>query len=193
MDRPLEEEVQWRDFELYEQVRIRQNRKRFFIFGSALILFLSLCAVPVVKERLPKWRSLRAAREISTELERVKTLSIQEKRPVRLKFIGGGQYRVDVLERCGSGGVLRELAPGTWTPRPEELVILSGAEAAKHSLGLATDEICFDPVFGLEVSPAARGVVVVVVVVPVNDLTAGRLDRASYVILDGESAKISIN
>jgi hypothetical protein len=57
-------------------------------------------------------------------------------------------------------------------------------------LGLATDEICFDPVFGLEVSPAARGVVVVV---PVNDLTAGRLDRASYVILDGESAKISIN
>ncbi len=190
MDRPLEEEVQWRDFELYEQVRIRQNRKRFLILGSALILFLSLCAVPVVKERLPKWRSLRAAREISTELERVKTLSIQEKRPVRLKFIGGGQYRVEVLERCGGGPVVRELEPGTWTLRPEELVILSRADAAKYSLGLATDEVCFDPVFGLDMSQAVRSVVVVV---PVNDLTVGRLDRASYVILDGESAKISIN
>jgi hypothetical protein len=189
MDRPLEE-VQWRDFELYEQVRIRQNRKRFFILGSALILFLSLCAVPVVKERLPKWRSLRAAREISTELERIKTLSIQEKRPVRLKFIEGGQYRVEVLDRCNGGSVVRELDPGTWTLRPGELAIISRSESAKFSLGLATDEVCFDPVFGLEVSQAVR---TVVVVVPVNDLTIGRLDRASYVILDGESAKISIN
>jgi hypothetical protein len=109
------------------------------VFGSALVLFLSLCAVPVVKERLPKWRSLRAAREISTALEGVKTLSIREKRPIRLKFIGGGQYRVDVLERCGADGVLKELPPGTWTLRSEELVILAHADAAQYSLGLPDD------------------------------------------------------
>jgi hypothetical protein len=189
MDRPIEE-VQWRDFELYEQVRIRQNRNRFLIFGSALLLFLSLCAVPVVKERLPKWHSLRAAREISIELERMKTLSIQEKRPVRLKFQEDGRYRIEILERCSDGAVLRELEPGVWTSRAAELTILNRADAAKHSLGLATDEVCFDPVFGLEVNEATRAVVVVA---PVNDLTAGRLDRASYVILEGESAKISIN
>ena len=189
MDRPIED-VQWRDFELYEQVRVRQNRKRFFILGSALILFLSLCAVPVVKERLPKWRSLRAAREISIELERMKTLSIQEKRPVRLKFVSDGHYRLEVLDRCAGGTVIRDLGTGSWTPRPDELNIISRAEALKYSLGLATDEVCFDPVFGLEVNPLAR---TVVIVVPVNDLTAGRLDRASYVILEGESAKISIN
>jgi hypothetical protein len=190
MDRPLEEEVQWRDFELYEQVRIRQNRNRFLILGSALIVFLSLCAVPVVKERLPKWQSLRAAREISTELERMKTLSIQEKRPVRLKFMEGGRYRLEVLEKCSGGAVLKELDSAVWTSNASELAILSRAEAARYSLGLATDEVCFDPVFGLEVSQSVR---TVVIVVPVNDLTAGRLDRASYVILDGESAKISIN
>jgi hypothetical protein len=189
MDRPIEE-VQWRDFELYEQVRVRQNRNRFLILGSAMVLFLSLCAVPVVNERLPKWHSLRAAREISTELERMKTLSIQEKRPVRFKFLEGGRYRIEVLDRCSGGSVLRELDPGVWTSRVTELTILTRAEAAKHSLGLATDEVCFDPVFGLEVNEAVRAVVVVA---PVNDLTAGRLDRASYVILDGESAKISIN
>jgi hypothetical protein len=33
----------------------------------------------------------------------------------------------------------------------------------------------------------------VIVIAPVKDLSEERLDRASYVVLEGESAKISIN
>lgn len=92
MDRPIEEE--WRNFELYEKVRIRENRKRFFFVSLATILFLSLCSVPVFEERLPKWRSMRAAQEISVEAEKLKTIAIREKKPVRLRFLVNGAFQL---------------------------------------------------------------------------------------------------
>jgi hypothetical protein len=76
-----------------------------------------------------------------------------------------------------------------WLSSSGELKVLSSVEAREYSLKLASDEICFDPVFGLEGLKGSR----VVVLVPVKDLAEHRLDRASYVVLEGESAKISIN
>jgi hypothetical protein len=189
MDRPIED-VQWRDFELYERVRVRENRKRFFVLGATVLVFFSLCAVPVFKERLPKWGSLRGARHIAVALERLKTLAIHEKRPIKMKLLASGRFQFVVTDRCADGVVLREMAPEPWTENSEEWAVLSREQAGRLALALASDEVCFDPVFGLELP---KGPKVVVVVVPVKDLTAGRLDRASYVILEGESAKISIN
>ncbi len=187
MDRPIEEE--WRNFELYEKVRVRENRKRLILISLTALGFLSLCAVPVVDERLPKWRSLQAAQRLSVQLERLKTLSIQEKKPVRMHFMAGGHYQFEVVNECQSETPLRIVNEGTWPDSDGALKILSADEAKILSLKLATDQICFDPVFGLEGVKSKK----VVVIAPVKDLSEQRLDRASYIILDGESAKISIN
>ena len=187
MDRPIEEE--WRNFELYEKVRVRENRKRLFLITLTALGFFGLCAVPVVEERLPKWRSLRAAQRLSVQLEHLKTLSIQERKPIRFRFLEGGHYQFEILNECQSETPLRIVNEGVWPDAEGTLKILSGAEAQALSLKVATDQICFDPVFGLEGVKTRK----VVVVAPVKDLSEQRLDRASYIILDGESAKISIN
>ncbi len=189
MDRPLEIEDEWRNFELYEKVRVRENRKRFILISLAILTFLGLCSVPVFEERMPKWRSLQAASQISVLLEKLKTLSIQEKKPVRLRFLDKGQYVVEVLTQCNSETALRIAKEGTWSDADGALKVLDGFEAKKLSLKLAFDQVCFDPVMGLDGVKSKR----VLVIAPVKDLAEQRLDRASYVILEGESAKISIN
>ena len=187
MDRPIEEE--WRNFELYEKIRVRENRKRILFLSAALLLFFGLCSVPVVEERLPKWRSLKAAQEVSVDIERLKTLSIHEKKPVRLHFLDGGRYQFEVLSQCNSPTPIKVLQEGHWPDADGALKVLPTDEAKSLSLKLAVDDICFDPVFGLDGLKGKH----VLVIAPVKDLADQRLDRASYVILENESAKISIN
>jgi hypothetical protein len=187
MDRPIDEE--WRNFELYEKVRVREHRKRFVLISLTILLFFSLCSVPVFEERLPKWRSLRAAQILSVEIEKLKTLSIHEKMPIRLRFLENGRYQMEVISQCSSEAVIRVARDGQWPDADGTLRILNAEEAKKLSLKLANDQICFDPVFGLDGVKTRK----VLVIVPVKDLSEDRLDRASYVILEGESAKISIN
>ena len=187
MDRPIEEE--WRNFELYEKVRIREHRKRFILITLTVLLFFGLCSVPVFEERMPKWESLRAAQVLSVEIEKLKTLSIHEKLPVRLRFLENGHFQMETVSQCDSEKVLSVIRQGSWPDVDGGLKILSAEEAKRLSLKLANDRICFDPVFGLDGVKSRK----VLVVAPVKDLSEDRLDRASYVILEGESAKISIN
>jgi hypothetical protein len=187
MDRPIEEE--WRNFELYEKVRVREHRKRFILISLTILLFFSLCSVPVFEERMPKWKSLRAAQVLSVELEKLKTLAIHEKKPVRIHFLENGRFQFDVISDCQSQVVLKTIREGTWPDAGGELKVLSSDEAKTFSLKLANDQLCFDPVFGLDGVKTRK----VLVIAPVKDLSDNRLDRASYVILEGESAKISIN
>jgi Tfp pilus assembly protein FimT len=187
MDQPLEEE--WRHFELYEKIRIRDQRRRFWTLLSAGFLFLALCAVPVIQERLPKWRSLDAARQLSLELEHLKTRAIQEKKPMRMTFSDSGMFRVEQVSDCSAGGVERLEQEAAWSHHENELRVLTKEELARFSLAQGVSQVCFDPVYGL---PDVKGRLVLVIA-PVKDLADERLDRASYVILEGESAKISIN
>lgn len=185
MDERLEEE--WRTFELYEKIRVRERRKKLTISVIALILFFSLCAVPVVEERSPKWKSLRAAQRLSIEIEKLKTLAIHEKKPAKITFLEQGGMKVEVLDDCKKpSGTLVEQKQ--WKDEQGALKVLTTHEAKDLDVKLVVDEICFDPVYGLEEMKRR-----VLVIVPVKDLTEHRLDRASYVIMDGDSAKISIN
>jgi hypothetical protein len=187
MDQGLDHE--WRNFELYEKVRVREHRKRFWIITLAVLLFFTLCAVPVVDERLPKWKTLDAARSILIRLEKMKTRSIQEKKPIRVSFRESGELVMELVADCKSQTAIQVIEKEIWSKDPENFKVLSRSELDHFKLKVGSDEICFDPVFGLD------GVKnqIVLVVVPVKDLSAERLDRASYVILEGESAKISIN
>ncbi|MBU6153499.1 MAG: hypothetical protein KGP28_04275 [Bdellovibrionales bacterium] len=187
MDQPLEQE--WRNFELYEKIRVRDRRRRFWVITLAVVLFFGLCSVPVVRERMPKWQSLDAALELSLEIERMKTRSIQEKRPVVLRFTGSGAYRMEFVLNCESKAEPVLDKEGHWPDRDGMLKILGREELERHSIALGVEEFCFDPVYGLS-GVKSR---LVLVVAPVKDLAEGRLERASYVELEGESAKISIN
>lgn len=180
-------EDEWRTFELYEKIRLRERRKKFLVSALALILFFTLCAVPVVKERSPKWRSLRAAQRLSIEIEKLKTLSIQEKKPAKITFLENGSMKIEVLNVCtdASGRLVEQKE---WKHEEGTLKVLSVADAKALDVKLVVDQICFDPVFGLDEMPRR-----VVGIIPVKDLTEQRLDRASYIVLDGDSAKISID
>jgi hypothetical protein len=187
MDHPLEDE--WRNFELYEKIRVRERRQRFWTITLAAFLFLALCSVPVIQDRLPKWQSLDAALEISLELEHLKTRAIQEKRSAWLRFSGPGEFRVDFVSDCESKADPVVEKVSRWKDREGSLKVLVREELSRHSIALGVDEICFDPVYGLS-GVKSR---IVLVIAPVKDLTEGRFERASYVELEGESAKISIN
>jgi hypothetical protein len=184
----LDEE--WRTFELYEKVRLREHRKRLLFFVTTLLVFLSLCAVPVVDERLPKWKSLSAARHLSIEIEKLKTLAIKTKKPAKLSFLENGEYKVETLEHCEDAiGNIVSLTRWTSTSPEHALHALTPDEAKAFEVKLAVDQVCFDPVFGVEQIKSKK----VIINDPVKDLAEKRLDRASYIILQGDSAEITIN
>jgi hypothetical protein len=187
MDRPLEEE--WRNYELYEKVRVRDQRKRFWTVFLASLLFLVLCAVPVIEERTPKWRGLQVARLLWVELEHMKTRAIQEKHPMRMRFLDQGRFKVELVQDCRNPMVLREEKVSDWAQGDSSIQVLGTKDLEHFGLKQGSDSICFDPVFGLDGIKGRK----VIVIAPVKDLSEDRLDRASYVVLEGESAKISIN
>ena len=188
MDESINEE--WKTFELYEKIRVKTRRKRFWISALTFAVFLGLCAVPVVDEQMPKWKSLEVARHLAVEIEQLKTLSIQRKQIIRMTFLDTGEMKIEVVSKCRDpidSGTL--LIQKKWISDASEMKVMHLMEAQMFDLRLAFDQVCFDPVFGLNDIKSRR----VLIIIPVKDLTDSRLDRASYVILEGESAKISIN
>jgi hypothetical protein len=122
-------------------------------------------------------------------LEHLKTRAIQERKPLRIYFKDDGKYQIEVLNDCKDANAVRIAEEGSWTSGAGALKVLSRAELSRFSIGLGVESVCFDPVFGLTGNQSRQ----VLVVVPVKDLSEERLDRASYVVLQGESAIISIN
>ena len=196
MDESLENkrEQEWRTFELYEKVRVRDRRKKIFLSTLAALGFLTLCAVPIVEERLPKWKSLKAAQELSFEIEKLKLIAIKHKKAAKISFLETGEFRVELLANCEGdiGGVSPKseiLEQTKWDPGANELKVLNPLDSVQFNVKLAIDQLCFDPVKGTEGIKNKK----VVVIVPVKDLAENRLDRASYIILETPSVKISIN
>jgi hypothetical protein len=193
-DRWADEE--WNSFELYEKQRVRDRRKWALILTSALLVFLSLCAIPVVKERSLKWRSLRIARDLAVEVEKIKTLAIKNKKAARLVFSQNPEsmntVTIEVIDHCEDtvdDKNRKVIATKVWTPNPGEFTVLTREDAKNLDLSLVDPTVCFDSVIGLIHAYQKQ----VVGIVPTADLLEKRLDRASYVIIEGESAKVTIN
>jgi hypothetical protein len=187
----MDERLDDRNFlegELHEKIIIRERRRKRILVSLALVLFLFLSGIPVYQERLLKWQSLEAARRIAVEIEKLKTESIQLKKPLKLTLMADGELKVEVLSDCGSAQT-EKLYNKKWRDEGEQLSILSVDEAKKLKLNFVVDQLCFDPVNGLAQSKMKK----VLVVLPVKDLAESRLDRASYVEVETANARISIN
>jgi len=125
---------------------------------------------------------------VAVEIEKLKTYSIQNRKPARLTFLDNGELKVEIVDHCNDTNA-PTFQQKRWSPVSDDLKVLAAMEAFDFHVKAAIDHVCFDPVFGVEEIKGRR----VIVIVPVKDLSEKRLDRASYVILDGDSAKISIN
>ncbi len=187
---------EWRSFELYEKKRVRDRRKKALFIGITLVLFLGLCSIPVIHERAPKWQTLAIARNLAVEVEKLKTLAIKKKQAARLVFVEPNLLTVELVTHCG---IVDEHSPvhlagqslvtKQWTPTEGVYKILTPELAKQFSIALVEPELCFDPVLGM----VSKHNKVVIAIVPVNDLAEQRLDRASYVIIDGDSATVTLN
>lgn len=210
MDESLTQD--WRSFELYEKVRIRERRKKALWISAAMLVFFGLCSIPVVKNRYPKWESLKQARVLAVQLEKAKTFSIQNKKAVRVVFSTPGEIEIRETAHCKVEGADLPTAPGAasdktieklaWavgTPESHPLVMVSEQLAKEFGLDFVFSEVCFDPVLGL-VAPQglSESVKQVLIIVPAKDLTAEgekekKLSRASFVELRGPSATLIVN
>jgi hypothetical protein len=182
------------EVELYEKVIVREKRRKWTLISIALALFLFLCGIPIYKERLPKWESLKAARQIAVEIEKLKTDSIQMKKPLQLHVLEGGRIEVRQVSNCETSNEELSNAENkhrdtTWSNANGEMAIIDAVEAKKLNLNFAIQKICFDPIDGMYTSKLKK----VFVIIPVKDLAESRLDRASYVEVESASARISIN
>lgn len=182
------------EVELYEKNLVRERRKKLILISLAFTVFLFLCGMPVFNERLPKWESLKAARKIAVEIEKLKTESLQLKKPLLLSVLDNGQVKVEEVGNCGVGSgesfaIKEKLHEVNWMDPADEIGLLNQVDAKKLNLNFAVQQICFDPVSGVS-SPKVKKVFVVA---PVKDLAESRLDRASYIEIDSTSARISIN
>ena len=192
MDEHLER--QYLEVELYEKILVRERRRNGILITLTFLLFMFLSGIPVYKERFPKWQSLQAARKIAVAIEKLKTESIQLKKPLQLSLLENGQMKVEQLSSCSAAIGSTPVAEGLlyekiWTHAQNDMALMNEVESKKFNMNFVVQRICFDPVEGLSAARMKR----VIVVVPVNDLAESRLDRASYVEIESSSAKISIN
>lgn len=195
----MDERLDDRNFlegELHEKIVVRERRRKRILVSLALVLFLFLSGIPVYQERLLKWQSLEAARRIAVEIEKLKTESIQLKKPLKMSLLANGELQIEAVTDCEAASAAvsvpvqtEKLHVKNWRDVEEQLSILPVEEAKKMKLNLVVDHLCFDPVSGLAQSKMKK----VFVVLPVKDLAESKLDRASYVEVESATARISIN
>ncbi|MBI4925746.1 MAG: hypothetical protein HY843_07460 [Bdellovibrio sp.] len=188
-------QLQWKYYELWEDIeqRLKKRKKLFILF--ALVLFFILLSVPIFQDRFPKWQTYQITTNLAKSINKLKREVTTQHVPLRLKFYDYSSYhklkfRVEKVITCAAsqGEVL-------WQ---EEL----GSERALRDYALITNEgdnflevpnlvnsFCYDPFFGSAQTQNEESVGFAVI--PVKDLPLKRRDRVSYLILTGTSAEIS--
>jgi hypothetical protein len=183
--------AEWENYELWERIELRLRRRRQLWIAGTVVVFLLLSAIPIVRERMPAWRSLRAARTLAQEIGRMKRDAAIEHRALRIAFTDPSSLRFEVqsLQSCSaaagsvvrSGALLRDSAGITLVePRDGQAVDVPGLASS----------FCYDAMAG-SASVLAGNPVVGFAVLPVKDLAQGRQDRMSLLLLKGPSAEIT--
>lgn len=189
------QQEEWKNYELWEKIEIKLQRKRRIWIFSTVFVFLVLSSVPVVIDRTPYWAARKGAVEISKKLTELKRESLKNRKAVRVKFLAepGLPIEYSEVENCQSAESTQNTR---WQPdlrSRDELKFVSSTEPGIQNRLLLTQEICFDPVKGF-VSTSAGELKQAVAISSVKDLTENsRFDRVSVVVLQGESAEISFN
>ena len=187
------EAEEWRNTELWEEVERARRRKRRMAVLGAFGLFFALSAVPVVMDARARWATLAAAGRIARELGRVKTLAATRHASFRIRFAGGDapDFAVEREQGCGHGPVEIVDRGSLGSPGNGLRIVSPEAGSALGVDGLVLS-VCYDPVDGIRDSLGRRESIGIAIA-PAEDLAAGRLDRASAVLLRGVAAEVSFD
>ncbi|MCM0605233.1 MAG: hypothetical protein KA715_04025 [Xanthomonadaceae bacterium] len=193
------ENNQWQQVELFEQIQKRERRKRTLWIAFAVILFVAGASITVVKDRYVKWKSIRVARTLATQIQEMKTKSSQERTPYFIELVNDAekglflqQYPVKTCKTHTGKEPKDQMMRFFLAP---DLTFISAVQAEELSLLRVLSELCYDPLEGFVSvnSNAAELDTYGMAVGPANDLTIHRLDRFSTLLIDGESAEISFD
>jgi hypothetical protein len=202
--------AEWSHYELWEKVdqRIRKH-KRLWIAATVLV-FILLSSIPVIIEQRPKWRSLSAARKLGQEINWMKSEAAIHHSAYRIRFEGTGslRYEVETADHCGNRGNRAAMANGmgsvTGDPAAfksvrsgsllasgdESFVLLSREQGQRLNIPQLLESYCYDPLQGGQAEGSADDIAAFAII-PVNDLSVGRMDRLSVLLLSGASAELS--
>lgn len=182
-------EAEWKHYELWEKVEVRLRRQRRLWIIGTVIVFLLLSSVPIVLDQRPRWAAFFATRILAQEINGLKRGAALSGQAHRLRFTASPslEYVVETAARCSSGEwtrIAQRSIPGG------DRLVLVGAEEAR-SLGYSefVTSLCYDPFDGATQVASAVGFGIA----PVNDLTSGRTDRVSLLVLTGQSAEQSFD
>ncbi|MBC7691108.1 MAG: hypothetical protein H7222_05015 [Methylotenera sp.] len=192
--------AEWSHYELWERVEHRLRRRKQIWIMLTILLFLMLSAVPIIRERLPQWKSLAATRRLSQELNQLKRDAAVERMAYRLRFIrapgevGSTAYTVEKSPSCQdtSGKVVRSGELMKATDIGAFTVITSSEGRALNLPGLV-EQFCYDPLSGMAPVAGASDKLAGVGIIQLKDLTEKRLDRIALLLLSGPSAEISFD
>ena len=178
-------EAEWGHYELWEKIELRFRRRKQLWISGTVVLFLLISAVPIVRDRMPKWTTLAQSRRLGEEVNQIKLEASRARSPYRIRFESGVEFKVEKLMKCSDlGGVLvrsGNLGLG-------DSVVLTGAQGADLSIPGLTHQFCFDPLSGSEAASSVAPLLGFGLISS-HDLAEKRTDRLSILLLSGASAE----
>ncbi len=171
----------WEDIELYEKTRIREIRKRIFLFGSVLLFVFGVTAYPLAEKRLPYWRILFALRSVNDTLEAGKVMAFQKKQA----------FRLDIMQKDAewwvSFGVTEQCEKPVESPVERSLHLPIAEFSALQHEGV-TQMLCFDSQIPVESDRPAQALAFV----PFSDVASKALDRAGFLIFQPATGQLEL-
>jgi hypothetical protein len=188
--------AEWTHYELWEKVEQRLKRRKRLWIGLTALLFIMLSAVPIVRERLPQWKGLSAARRLSQEVNQLKRDAAIEKAAFRLKFnnaSGSTAYTVERTPSCAQAG--GDVVRSVELMKPSDVgtfAVISTEQGHALNLPGLVEQLCYDPVNGNFAASSGENLIGVGII-PARDLAESRLDRIALMLLTGLSAEVAFD
>ena len=183
--------AEWSHYELWEKTEQRLKLRKQLWIGVTAILFVMLSAVPILKDRWPKWRGLTATRRLSEELNHMKSSASIEQTSMRLRFQGAGSlsFVIEKVSDCqASSGITLKTGNLLRESEQTSYVLMSAENGRQLGVPGLVEQLCYDPFKGANsIGLSAVGII------SAKDLTERRLDRISLLLLNGPSAEISFD
>jgi hypothetical protein len=190
-------QTEWEHYELWEKLEVKLRRRKAFWIGATVLLFFLLSSVPILIEHWPKWIALSANRNLSQQINRLKTMagqpSDQDHRAFRLRFSADHRlsYSIEKLNTCAdTAGQLVESGNVVRNSQLENYALLSPEEGKSMGIPGLVESICFDSLNGSEQSSKEESISGFGII-SVKDLAEKRADRVSILIFKGPSAESS--
>jgi len=185
----------WRNFELWEKVEKRINRKKRNWILLTFLIFMILSAYPVFLDRWVKKDTLVAIRKLAEEINWIKHQAAVQQKAYKIIFAGGNtlDYHVETSLTCRDAKkkVIRRgtLLKGS---KVGKYLLLSAQEGEQLSVPGLVTSFCYDFVWGSE-NYSQGNAVTGMGIIPAADMNIGVTHRISVLVFEGESAKLSFN